>query len=204
MPSPRELRKLVPVEVLCVLALAIAPLPDALPRGAPMLLFASLSRWLRGRSWRELAQVRVGPLVAAVLAGGIAIAAAAPLVHASGTTAVESWFVPAARAGGGRLCVLALVLVVHAVALELALRGWIIERMLELSPGTVGLPILAAALAEALVVPEPIAPRIGALLFGAGLGILYTAANRNVLVPILARCTFVLGTVALAALAPGG
>ncbi len=204
MPSPRELRTLVPVEVLCVLALAVAPLPDALPRGAPLLVFASLSRWMRGRSWGELAAPRLVPPASAVLAGAIAFAAAAPLLRAYGVTAVESWFVPAARAGGARLCVLALVLVVHAVALELALRGWIIERMLELSPGPVGLPIVAAALAEALVVPEPIAPRIGALLFGVGLGILYTAANRNVLVPILARCTFALGTVALAAIAPGG
>lgn len=191
---------LVPAEIVCVLALAVAPLPDALPRGAPLLLFASISRWLRGRSWRELAQVSAAPLVMAVVAGAVAIAAAAPLIHAFGTTAIESWFVPAARAGGARVYLLALVLVVHAVALELALRGWVIERMLELSPGPVGLPILTAALVEALVVPEPIATRIGALLFGVGLGILYTAASRNVLVPIFARCVFVVGTVMWATL----
>jgi hypothetical protein len=48
--TPRELRNLVPFEVAAVLALAIAPLPEAMPVALPLLVVASLSRWLRGRT----------------------------------------------------------------------------------------------------------------------------------------------------------
>src|SRR5689334_24731052 len=52
--APRELRGLVPFEVAAVLAVAIAPLPDAVPVALPLVAIASVSRWLRRRSWDEL------------------------------------------------------------------------------------------------------------------------------------------------------
>jgi hypothetical protein len=49
----RELRGLVPFEVAAVVALAIVPLPERLPVALPLLVVASVSRWIRGRSWGE-------------------------------------------------------------------------------------------------------------------------------------------------------
>jgi len=53
-PEPRELRGLVPFEVAAVLALAIVPLPDAVPVAAPLLALASASLWARGRTWGQI------------------------------------------------------------------------------------------------------------------------------------------------------
>ena len=52
--QPRALRALVPFEVVAIVALAIVPLPDALPVALPLLIVAILSRWGRRRDWNEL------------------------------------------------------------------------------------------------------------------------------------------------------
>lgn len=190
----RELRRWVPLEVAVVLAVALLPFPATFPVAVPLLVAASLSRWVRGRGWSEL----VGgarTALAGVVVGAIAIAVAAPLYDVFEVTAVEWWLVPAARGEPAQVAFAMLMLVASAVALELALRGWILERMLELSPGPVALPIATAAVAEAIVTPGPIAARIGVALFGAGLGVLYTASGRSVLAPVAARATFVVGAV---------
>ena len=87
-----------------------------------------------------------------------------------------------------------------AVSTELALRGWIVERVLELSPGPPVLPVLVGAIAEALVTPGDLAARLGGGLFGIGLGWMYVAGGRSVLAPVCARLVFELGVVALEAL----
>ena len=102
---------------------------------------------------------------------------------------------PAARGDTAQLVLALTFACVSAIALELALRGWILERVWELSPGPAALPIAAAAAIEALVLGGPLASRIGAGLFGAGLGVLYVAGGRNLLAPIVARATFGAGAI---------
>lgn len=202
MSEPRELRQLVPLEVLAVVAIAIAPLGYTIPFALLLLVVATASLWIRGRSWSErlvgstraLRTLVVGTVLGAI-GGTIAIAVATPLFGAFGVTSVEWWVLPALRGDGSQVALALCVLLASAIALELALRGWIIERMLELSPGPATLPIATAALAEALVTPGPIVSRIGVGLFGAGLGVLYVASRRSVLAPIAARCAFVTGAV---------
>ncbi|HEY5921148.1 MAG TPA: hypothetical protein VIV11_05735, partial [Kofleriaceae bacterium] len=106
-----------------MVALAIAPLPDALPVGAPLLAIASLSLWLRGRTWVALVAPHSRALVAGLLVGVVAIAIAGPLFRGFGVTALEWWLVPGARDGDARLFVALAIVIVDAVALELALRG---------------------------------------------------------------------------------
>lgn len=191
---PREIRLLIPIEVLVVGVLAVAPLPASLPIALPLLVAATLSRAVRGRGWRELA-IRPRTLLGGALAGLVAVAIAVPLFGAFRVTAVEWWLVPAVRGEPAQLAFALGHAVVTAIAIELALRGWILERAWELSPGAPALPIAAAALAEALLLGGPIPARIGAALFGAGLGLLYVAAGRSVLAPIAARATFAAGAI---------
>ncbi len=98
------------------------------------------------------------------------------------------------------LVMFAVYVTATAVATELALRGWIVERVLELSPGPPVLPVLVGAIAEALVTPGDLAARLGGGLFGVGLGWIYAAGGRNLLAPICARVVFELGVVLLEAL----
>jgi CAAX prenyl protease-like protein len=200
----REMRGLVPFEVAAVLAVAIAPLPEALPVAVPMVAIASVSRWLRGRSWDErmpAGRGRAGPSAAAGLAAlAIALVAGAPVVEAMTGRAVEWSVFPIVRGNPTQLALVAMIVIAMAIANELALRGWIVERMLELSPGPVVLPVLVGALAEAAVTRGDVVVRLGAAVFGAGLGWIYVAAGRSVVAPICARIAFGLGAVVLEAL----
>lgn len=190
----RALRSIAPLEALAIAAIAVAPLGDTFLVALPLLVAATASRWLRRRSWREVVGApRV--MLPSALTGALALALATPLHGAFSVTAVEWWVVPALHGELPQLVAATSALLASAIALELALRGWIIERMLELSPGPPALPIAVAALAEALVTAGPIASRIGVALFGAGLGVLYVASGRNVLAPIAARVAFVIGAI---------
>jgi hypothetical protein len=203
-PAPREARNLVPVEVLAVLAIAIAPLPDALPAAIPLLVAASVSRWVRGRSWAELVRGPADRAAAGLLAGLLAVAfavvAGAPAIEALARRAVEWSSYPVVRGNASVFVTMALYVGATAIAAELALRGWIVERVLELSPGPAVLPILVGAFAEALITPGDVAARIGGGLFGIGLGWMYVAGGRSLLAPVCARLVFELGVVSLEAL----
>ena len=190
-----------PFELAAVLAIAIAPVPEAIPIALPLLIVASISRWIRRRSWAEVTQSKP-PLGWAsragigALAGAIALGIAA-LIGAREATAVS----PIPLGGSVKMVAVAFVHVgVTALAAELALRGWILERVLELSPGSPVLPIFVGALAEAVVTPGDAATRIGAAIFGAGLGWMFVAGGRNLVAPIFARVTFHVGAVAIEAL----
>ncbi|MBA3392500.1 MAG: hypothetical protein H0T89_07650, partial [Deltaproteobacteria bacterium] len=89
---------------------------------------------------------------------------------------------------------------VAALAAEVALRGWLVERMLELSPGPAILPVLVGAIAEAVIMPGNLAARLGAGLFGAGLGWMYVAGGRSIVAPVVARVVFTVGAVMLESL----
>ena len=200
----RELRGLVPFEVAAVLAVAIAPLPEALPVAVPMLAIASASRWLRRRSWDELVPAGGGRAAASAAAGlaalAIALVAGAPFVEAMTGRGVEWSAFPIVRGNPAQLALVAMIVIAMAIANELALRGWIVERVRELSPGPAVLPVLVGAIAEAVVTRGDLAVRIGAGVFGVGLGWIYVAAGRSVVAPICARIAFGLGAVVLESL----
>jgi len=202
--SPRVLRNLVPFEVAAVVAVAIAPLPDAVPVALPLLVAASLSRWLRRRTWSELLHPGESRAAVSFLAGlvalGLAVVVGTPFVEQVSGRLVEWSAFPVVRGSPSQLVLVALIVVAMAIASELALRGWIVERVLELSPGPPVLPVLLGAFAEAMVTPGDLAVRIGAGAFGVGLGWLHVAAGRSVLAPICARIGFGLGAVTLEAL----
>jgi hypothetical protein len=200
--EPRELRGLVPVEIVAVLACAIAPLPDVVPVALPLLVVATASRWIRGRSWAEVARGRgaaigFGVGIAAV---AIAVVLGTPVIEATSGRAVEWSQHPIVRGNTSLMVMVILHAGVAALAAELALRGWIVERVLELSPGPPVLPVLVGAFAEAIVSPGDIAARIGAGVFGIGLGWMYVAGGRSVVAPICARVAFAVGVVVLESL----
>ncbi|HWO22603.1 MAG TPA: CPBP family glutamic-type intramembrane protease [Kofleriaceae bacterium] len=204
MPKPRESRHLVPFEVLAVLAIAVVPLPEPVPAALPLLVVASLSLWLRGRSWADVIGGPVrGSTAAAVgaLAGGLALGfallAGAPAIELLGPRAVEWSAHPIVRGNLSLLALVAVYVAATAVATELALRGWIVERVLELSPGPPVLPVLVGAFAEALLAPGDGPARIGAALFGIGLGWMYAAGGRSIVAPLCARLAFEVGAVLL-------
>jgi hypothetical protein len=202
--GPRELRGLVPFEVGAVLVLAMAPLPDSVPMALPLFVVASLSRWLRGRDWGQLVggdgRAAAVSAVAGLVALGLAVLAGTPFVELMSHRAVEWSAFPVVRGSAMQAALVALIAIAMAAATELALRGWIVDRVMELSPGPPILPVLVGAFAEGLVTPGDLASRIGAGMFGAGLGWIYVASGRNVVAPICARAVFGLGAVGLEAL----
>jgi hypothetical protein len=205
MPEPaRALRGLVPFEIAALIAIAIAPWPDAIPVALPLFAVASASRWARGRDWQQRmggdrwlvgggAAAGVAALVVAVLAG-------APVIEALTGRAVEWSGFPIVRGHAGQLLVVALIVSMTAIATELALRGWVVERVLELAPGRPIVAVLAGAVAEALVTPGDAAARIGGAVFGAGLGWIYLAGGRRLVGPLAARLAFALAGLGLEAL----
>jgi len=202
--NPRERRGLVPIELALVLAIAFVPWPEGIPVGIPLVIAASVMRWLRGRSWAEL--VRGGALHAGVgaLAGAVALAfavvAATPMVEVMAARAVEWSRFPIVRGSASQLGVVLMLVGIGALCAELAFRGWLLERVLELSPGPPYLPVMVGAMAEAIVTPGDLTIRLGAGLFGAGLGWMYVAGGRSIVGPVLARVTFVCGAVVLESL----
>jgi hypothetical protein len=200
------MRGLVPAEIAIVLVIAIIAWPDPIPTAIPLVVAGSIATWVRGRSWGDVIAANglhaVVGLAAGVVGLALALIGGAPLVEALTQRAV-AWSANAVVRGnpamlGGVVIYAAIV----AVCMELALRGWLVERALELmgsarSPGGGVFPVLCGGFAEAIVTPGDATMRIGAGLFGVGLGWMYVAANRNVLAPMLARVAFGVGVVVL-------
>ncbi len=195
------MRSLVPLEAAAVVAAAVVSLP--VPAVVPLLVIASLSLWLRGRSWEHVVH---GPAsyaaigaAAGVAALALALGVSTPLVEALTDQAVQWSMYPVVRGSLGTALMVALVVGVSAVAAELVLRGWLVERVLELGGHRV-LAVLVGAIAEALIADGDLGMRLGAGVFGIGLGWMYLAGGRSVAAPICARLAFSLGAVALEAL----
>jgi hypothetical protein len=201
MTTTRELRGLVPFEVAIVLIAAAVPLP--IPVVIPLLAAASLSLWVRGRSF---AQVTKGPpLYAAIGAAtglvglALAVAIGTPLVERVTDQAVQWSMYPIVRGSASAFGTLAVLVGLGAVAAELVLRGWLVERVLELG-GNAVLAVLAGAFAEALVSGGDLSARFGAGVFGIAMGWMYVAGGRSVTAPMCARLTFSLGALVLEAM----
>jgi hypothetical protein len=199
--EPRELRYLVPFEVAAIVALAIVPLPELMPVTLPLLVVATASRWARGRSWSQVLRADGWTVAVAAAAGlaalAIALAAGTPLVERMTRFTVEWSAYPIVRGSPPQLFAVALVVIAMAIASELALRGWIVERLLELAPGPPVWPVVAGAVVEGLVTPGDAWVRIGAVAFGVGLGWIYVAAGRSAVASICARVAFSLGALLL-------
>ncbi|MBA3456674.1 MAG: CPBP family intramembrane metalloprotease [Deltaproteobacteria bacterium] len=205
MSSPRERRGLVPIEIAMVLAIALIPWPEMMPVALPLVACASISRWLRGRSFTEVLHGGTEKALIGALAGvvglGLALLLGTPVVEMISLRAVEWSAYPIVRGNASQMAVVIVIVTIAAIASELALRGWIVERMLEMSPGrTAVLPILVGAIGEAVVTPGGVSVRLGAALFGIGLGWMYVAAGRSVVAPMLARIAFQVGAVVLEAM----
>lgn len=196
-----------------MIAASLVALP--IPVVIPLLVAASLSLWLRGRSW--LAVLRGPGLHAAIGAAAgalglaISLALGTPLVERVTGGAVQWSMYPIVRGSPGAFVTVAILVAVGALAAELVLRGWIVERVLELR-GPPALAVVAGAVAEALLVfpvaggdPGPLGidgdltARIGAGTFGLAMGGMYVAAGRSALAPLCARMTFALGALVLEA-----
>jgi hypothetical protein len=225
-PGPREPRALAWYELAAVVACVVIGALEILPVALPLFVAATASRWLRGRAWfgegraeqtsrgkpitlsqaparsparatRDTAYLAALGVIAGAVALGLAI-----VVTTRGIATLSQrpfgWAEDAmARGDVVRIASVALHVAVTALALELALRGWIVERVLELSPGGPILPICVGAIAEALVTPGDGATRVGAALLGAGLGTLYVAGGRSVVAGSCARIVFQAGAVVL-------
>jgi membrane protease YdiL (CAAX protease family) len=193
-------RNLVPLEVGAVLAAAIAAPWLPVPVALPLLVVVSLVRWLCGRSFGEHVRREYAAIGAA--AGGaalvLALIAGAPLVEAFTGGAVVWSDYPIVRGNANALIAVLVIASATAIATELVLRAWIVERVLELG-GAVVPAILVGAFAEAFVTVGPLEARIGAFVVGAALGWMYVASGRNVAVTICARVAFQVGVVVLEA-----
>ncbi len=194
----RKMRRLVPVEVAAVIAVALAPWPEAIPISLPLFVVATLARLVRGKSWGELLKAN-GALVGAIAglaALGLSVVLGTPVVEHVTDRAVEWASYPLVRGAGAQLLAIALIVACATAAMECALRGWIVERALELRvPASVA--ILIGALVEALLVDGGVTARLGGAVFGIGLGWMYVASGRNLAAPLCARLAFQLGAVVL-------
>ena len=188
------------MEVLAILVIAaVYAWHDCmLPAVVPLFLVATVSRYARGKSWDDA--VRGSPYMGpAALAGlvalGLALLAGTPLVELTGRDVEWSQY-PIVRGSAHQLFAVAVLVAVGAVAGELALRAWIVERALELGAARWG-AVAIGALAEGVLWPGDLAARLGAAVMGAGLGVLYVAAGRRAGASIAARVLFALGALAL-------
>lgn len=168
-----------------------------------LLVLATLVNWLRKHSWAERAR---GPgLYAAIGAGaglvalGLAIVAGTPLVERFTDQAVQWSMYPIVRGSVSAFITIALVVAVGALASELVLRGFVVELAHEFTHSGIA-AVLMGALVEALLVDGDAAMRLGAGVFGLGLGAMYMAGGRSILGPVCARLVFVLGALVLEAL----
>lgn len=198
-----ERRGVVPLEVAAVIAAAIVAAWDPPPLGAvpvilPLLVVASAFRWSCGKSFAAVTRARFAGIGALVGLGalGLAVVLGTPFAEALSARPVVWASYPLVRGNAGAFLTFAVVVAAIGLATELVLRGWIVERVLELG-GKAGLAIFLAAVAEALLLPGPLEARIGAFAVGLGLGQMYLAAGRNLAVPVAARIAFGLGALVL-------
>jgi hypothetical protein len=178
---------------------ALVPWPERIPVALPLFAVATIARLLRGASWAELIKAN-GALVGA-LAGlaalGIAVVLGTPVVEQLTDRAVEWGAFPMVRGSAAALFGVLVIVLCASAAMECALRGWIVERVLELSRAPAILAVLVGAFAEALLVGGDLTARLGGAVFGMGLGWMYVASGRNLAAPLCARLAFQLGAVVL-------
>jgi hypothetical protein len=224
----RPRRELVVYEVIAALAIAAVwgVADPGVPVIVPLVIVATASRYARGGSWSELmrgggAHVRIGAL-AGLAALALALVAGTPVVEAVTDRAVVWSQYPIVRGSLQQTLGVAIVVAAAAAASELALRGWIVDRVcappfggaarsgeagpgdriceLQARPSRV-MPVMIGAIAEAALAQGSVATRLGAAVFGAGLSWMFVASpgtgGRSLTAPITARVAFQLGALTL-------
>lgn len=200
-----ERRGLVPLEVAVVLVATVVTAWDPPPLGAipvmvPLLIAASAMRWACGRSFGAVVRGPISWVAIGAAAGLVALVLAvligSPIAEVLSERTVSWTSYPMVRGNFSAFLTFAIVVSAIAVATELVLRGWILERVLELG-GTNGIAIGISAFAEALLLDGPFEARMGAFIVGLGLGWMYTASRRNLAVTVAARLSFALGALLL-------
>jgi hypothetical protein len=169
----------------------------SVPLIAGLLVVATVVNWLRKHSWAGLyAAIGAGAgLVALVLA----LVIGTPAVEGVTDQAVQWSAYPVVRGSVSTFVMVAIVVAVGALATELVLRGFVVELGREFTrSGPVA--VLMGALAEGLLAEGDASMKLGAGVFGLGLGAMYIASGRSVLAPLCARLTFLLGALVLEAL----
>ncbi|HTL35145.1 MAG TPA: CPBP family glutamic-type intramembrane protease [Kofleriaceae bacterium] len=175
----------------------------SVPLIAGLLVVATVVNWLRKHSWAE--RVRGPGLYAAIGAGAglvalvLALVIGTPAVEGVTDQAVQWSAYPVVRGSVSTFVMVAIVVAVGALATELVLRGFVVELGREFTrSGPVA--VLMGALAEGLLAEGDASMKLGAGVFGLGLGAMYIASGRSVLAPLCARLTFLLGALVLEAL----
>lgn len=204
-PAPRWLLVL---EVAALAACALVPLP--VPALVPLLAVAALSVAVRGSSL--FAAATEGWLFATTLgalAGLAALAAAVlvatPLLERGLGLAVVWSSAPEVRGSAAQLVVAGILAGAAALAHELVLRRWVVERCYQLGASS-ATAITAGAVMEALLGPgalgEPagLGAHLGAGVLGAGLGLLYWRGGRRVGPSVAARLALTWGALILQSL----
>ena len=150
------------------------------------------------RSWGELlgANGALVGMIAGLAALALGTALGTPLVEQVTDRAVEWSRFPIVRGNASQLVAVLMLVAAMTAAIELALRGWLVERVLELGGHPV-LAVLVGAIAEALLTEGGPTARLGGALFGMGLGWMYVASGRNLAAPLCARLAFQLGATVL-------
>jgi hypothetical protein len=175
----------------------------SVPWIAGLLVVATLVSWLRKRSWAE--RVRGPAIYAAIGAGaglvalGIGLLFATPVVEGFTDQAVNWSMYPVVRGSVTTFVMVAIVVAVGSLASELVLRGFVVELGREFTRNNV-VAVVMGALAEALLAEGDAGMKLGAGVFGLGLGAMYIASGRSVLASLCARLTFALGALVLEAL----
>lgn len=161
-------------ELAAIAAIALLGLP--LPAAGALLIVAAISLALGGERFAEVGPAwTIGAGVAVGAAAAVTVVlAAAPLLESAGGVPVAFTIAPVVRGNAGVFLAAAILAGAVAVAGELALRGWLLPRLLRLGLAP-ALAIAAVALVEVAVTPGAWPQRAGAAAIGVGASLLATA-----------------------------
>jgi hypothetical protein len=187
------------LELAAVVVAAAASLRWPLVALIVVLAAGSVSRWARGKGWVEYGRpaapmftVAGAGLGLVALAGAVALAS--PALEALTTRSVDWTQLAAVRGNASVLLVAVLVVAAQAVALELGLRRWLLERVHDLGARAHDAAVVAA-IAEGAITGGHLGTRLGAAMLGLGVGLVYVGGGRR-LAPAIA-CRIALETGAL-------
>ncbi|HUS32163.1 MAG TPA: hypothetical protein VMZ53_26870 [Kofleriaceae bacterium] len=175
----------------------------SVPWIAGLLVVATLVNWLRKRSWAD--RVKGPGLYAAVGAGAglvalvVALLIGTPVVEGLTDQAVQWSTYPVVRGSVTTFVMVAIVIAAGSLACELVLRGFLVELGREFTRSN-AVAVLMGGFAEALLADGDAGMKLGAGVFGVGLGAIYIASGRSVVAPLCARLVFLLGALVLEAL----
>lgn len=163
-----------------------------------LLVLASASLLARNKGWSD-AGLRADDGVELVVTSGIVLGALAlvavawlwgPALENLSGRAVELNHLPPLRGYAGLLATAVILAVAGAFASEMVFRGYVFERIRELTDSDALAIVASAALYAAVIADHGLAPTLGAMAMGIGYGLMYLAGGRNLAMPIAFHCSF--------------